>query len=70
MRDAQAFQTEFGIEHDARTESRPRVTCDIRFENIESQRRAAFLERMNNFFLELGEHRLPEKGAADVIDFD
>ena len=37
------------------------------FENIERKRVAAFFDFMNDL-LELGEHRLPEEGAADVVD--
>ncbi len=39
----------------------------FRFENIERQRIAAFLDRVDDL-LELGEHRLPEERAADVVD--
>ena len=37
------------------------------FENIERQGVAAFLDRVDDL-LELGEHRLPEERAADVVD--
>ena len=39
----------------------------FRFENIERKRVAAFLDGMNDF-LEFGEHRLPEKRAAQIVD--
>ena len=39
----------------------------FRLENVEGERVAAFLDRVNDF-LELGEQRLSKKGAANVVD--
>src|SRR4030095_16871859 len=67
MRDAQAFEIELGIEHNAG----PKVGCEqlaiLVLENLERQRGAAFLERMNDF-LEFRKHCLPEESTANVVD--
>ena len=67
MRDAQAFQIEFGIEHELGAEISLEQRAIFALENVERQRFAAFLDRMDDL-LKLGEHRLPEDRAANVID--
>jgi hypothetical protein len=67
MRDAQAFQIELRIKHDTIPEIGLKQHTVFRFENVEGQGVAAFFDRMNDL-LELGEHRLAEQGAANVVD--
>ena len=67
MRDAEAFQIELGIEHEIFSKIGFEQLVIFRFENVERQRVAAFLDRVDDF-LELGKHGLPEKRAAHIID--
>src|SRR4029453_9301942 len=67
MRDAQAFESELGIEHEILSKIGFEELVILRFENIERKRVAAFLDRMNDF-LEFSKHRLPEKRAAQMGD--
>ena len=67
MRDAQAFQIKLGIEHEVLAEVGFEQLVIFRFENVERQRIAAFLDGVDDFF-ELSEHRLPEERAAHIVD--
>src|SRR4051812_18567899 len=67
MRDSEALQIEFRIEHDARPEVNLEKAAILLFEDVERQGVAAFFDGVNDF-LELGEHRLAEKRAPDVVD--
>src|SRR5437773_5897975 len=67
MRDTQALEIELGIEYHLRTEIGLEQPAIFVFKNIEGERIASLLNRVNVFF-ELGEHRLPEERAADVVD--
>src|SRR6059058_3829327 len=67
MRNTQAFQIELEINHEILSKIGFQELMIFRFENIERKRVAAFLDGMNDF-LEFGEHRLPEKRAAQIVD--
>ena len=67
MRDAQAFEIELRIEDEIFGKIGGEQLVVLGFEDFECERLAGFFDRMNDFF-ELGEHRLPEKTAADIID--
>src|SRR6266581_2990602 len=68
MRDAKAFQIKLGIEHEIFSKISFEQLVIFRFENVERQRVATFLDGVNNSF-EFGKHRLSEQGAAQIIDF-
>src|SRR5205809_6231105 len=68
MRDAEAFQIKLGIEHEIFSKISLEQLVIFRFENVERQRIAAFLDGVNKFF-EFGKHRLSEQGAAQIVDF-
>src|SRR4030095_17229127 len=67
MRDAQARQIKLGLEHEILSKIGFEELAILRFENIERQRVAAFLDGMDNFF-KLSEHGLTEKCAAEIVD--
>src|SRR5262245_63196769 len=67
MRDAEAFQIELGIEHEIFSKISFEQLVIFRFENVERQRIAAFLDGVNNSF-KFGKHGLSEQGAAQVVD--
>src|SRR5437763_8516240 len=68
MRDAETFQIKLGIEHEIFSKISFEQLVIFRFENVERQRIAAFLDGVNNFF-EFGKHRLSEQGAAQIVDY-
>ena len=68
MRDAEAFQIKLGIEHEVFSKISFEQLVIFRFENVERQRIAAFLDGVNDSF-EFGKHGLSEQGAAQIIDF-
>src|SRR5262245_39081133 len=67
MRDPQAFEIELGIEHDTRPKVDREQPVIFGLKNLERQRGAAFLKRMNDF-LKFRKHGLPEESPANVID--
>src|SRR6476619_8388491 len=68
MRDTEAFQIELGIEYEVFSEVSFEQLVIFRFENVECQRIAAFLDGVNDSF-EFGKHGLSIEGAAQIIDF-
>src|SRR6266550_1604368 len=68
MRDAKAFQIKLGIEHEIFSKISFEQLVIFRFEAVERQRIAAFLDGVNNF-LEFGKHGLSKQRPAQVIDF-
>src|SRR5437660_11327730 len=67
MRDAQTFEIERRIEREiVREISREQIVI-LRLKTVEGQRVAAFFDGVNDF-LELSEHRLSKKRAANVVD--
>ncbi len=67
VRDSQAFQIQLRVKHNARPEISVEQLAIFAFEDIQGERIAPFLDRVNDF-LELGEHRLAKKCAANVVD--
>ena len=67
MRDAQAFKVKLGINDKVFGKIGFEKLVVFRFENVQRQRVAAFLEGVDDFF-ELSKHGLPEQRAAQIID--
>src|SRR4029077_20115089 len=67
MRDAEAFQIKLGIKHEIFSKINFEQFMIFRFENVERQRIAVFLDGVNNFF-EFGKHGLSEQRAEQIID--
>ena len=67
MRNAQAFQIELRIKNEIFREVGLEKFAVPRLENVESERVAAFLNRMDDL-LKLGKHRLPKERAAKIVD--
>src|SRR4026207_1190784 len=68
MRDAETFQIKLGIEDEIFSKISFEQLVIFRFENVERQRIAAFLDGVNDSF-EFGKHGLSEQGAAQIVDF-
>ena len=70
MRDTQAFQIKLGIEHEILSKMGFEELAILRFENIERQRVAAFLDGVNNFF-EFGNmvcrNRVPRRSSISRL---
>src|SRR6266446_8953316 len=67
MRNAQAFQIKLRIENEIFREVALEKFAILRFENVERERVAAFLDRVDDL-LKLGKHRLPKERAAKIVD--
>src|SRR5262249_4226679 len=67
MRNSQTLQIEFRIQHHPRAEISLEQVAILALENLQRKRVSTFLDRMNDL-LEFGEHGLPKKCSANVID--
>jgi len=68
MRDAQALERQLVVEREVRAEVFFQQFAIDRLERLDRQGLAGFGHVVGDFF-ELGEHRLPDDRAADVVDF-
>src|SRR5260370_41973292 len=67
MRNTETFQFELRIENKIFREVDLEKLAILRFENVEHERVAAFLNRVDDL-LKLGEHCLPKQSAAKIVD--
>ena len=67
MRDAQALQFQKFIDHDSGTEVGIEKSSVDHAEALECQGRSGLLLGMDRLF-EFGKHRLPEEGAAQIVN--